>query len=487
MKLHRRAMAIVLIGIAIGLIGAGSASATTRYAAPGGTATAAECTTPANQCTIYEAAQGTGVMIGDEVVITPGNYSDTAGDLGPSNYVDPVANTVHGAVGEPRPVITLDTDANGGFGAFKVETGNTISHVEIDTAGSQTNIGLTGGVVEDLIARSSNTLGPIVCRFTGTATLRDSVCISSGDQGRPVGSFFGAAGTQTVTLRNVTAVATGANTQAINFAATMSGQTLNVDAKSVIASAPGMFGTDVYGQEFNGAETAITLDHSNFSGSGGQGTPTITSPFVNDNQIAEPVLASDLVHQLSNSPTINAGAVDADSGSSDIDGNARTINTADIGADEFLRTSNTSVSCLPASMTVGAGTSTCVVTVTDIAGPDSLTPTGSISSIVSTGVGNFGSGCAPLAFVSSTQANCTFTYTPTFSGTHVLTATYRGDSAHSGSQSSGILLVAEAAIPPAIAPSPLCGPLRKKLKAAKKRGDKAKVGRLRAKLRRLGC
>jgi hypothetical protein len=41
--------------------------------------------------------------------------------------------------------------------------------------------------------------------------------------------------------------------------------------------------------------------------------------------------------------------------------------------------------------------------------------------------------------------------------------------------------------PIAVAPNPACATLRKKLKAAKKKGDKAKVRKLRRKLRRLGC
>jgi hypothetical protein len=479
------------------LVAPAIASATTRYAAPGGAATPAECITPDSPCTIFDAAQGTGVIAGDDVVIAPGNYADTAGDLGPSNYVDPVANTVHGAVGQPRPVITLHTDANSAFGAFKVEAGNTISHIEVDTSESQTNIGLTGGVVDDLIARSSNTLGPIVCRFTGTATLRDSACISSGDQGRSVGSFFGAVGTQTATLRNVTAVATGPNSNGINFAATTSGQTLNVDAKSVIARSMGTFGTDVYGQEFNGAETVISLDHSNFGGSGGQGTPTISSPFANNNQISSPVLASDSIHQVTNSPTVNAGAaLDGSSGTVDIDGQSRNIGgTPDIGADELGNPTTTTVGCNPEPVPVGS-TTTCTATVTDpvMGNP---TPTGSVSFSSDVPGGSFGSGgtCA-LAPLTMGQSSCQVTYSAGSGGstTHGISAVYGGGTIHDGSVDEvsilfGVFLTSPP--PPAFQGSAPyidpCPPLRKKLRKAKKANNKAKVRKLRRKLRRLGC
>jgi hypothetical protein len=465
------------------------ANAAIRYAAPGGTAMAAQCTSQATPCTIYEASQGAGVVAGDEVVIVPGNYSDTAGDLGPSHYVDPVANTIHGEAGSPRPVITLDDASNGGFGAFKVETGNTISHLEIDSTDADTNIDLAGGTVDDLIARSgASASAPIVCRFTGTAILRDSACISAADQARTVGSFL-SSGTATATLRNVTAVATGGiSANAIDFAA-LNTATLNLDAKSVIGQATGA-GVDLYAEEYGSSTVTYTIDHSNYSGFGSQGSPTVNAT---NTQIADPTLAADSVHQLPASVTVNAGAaVDGSSGSADIDGQARAIGTPDIGADELGHPTSTTVSCTPASVPVGSSTS-CTGTVADTAPTAPTPPTGTVTFASDTAGGTLSSGgtCALLA-VNSTTAGCSLTYTPgeIGSGMQQITAEYGADTTHDLSQDFATVEVFLTAPPPPSSVTPQtsadpCPSLLKRLKKAKKAHDKSQIRKLRKKLRNL--
>jgi hypothetical protein len=432
------------------------------------------------------------VVSGDEVVIAPGDYSDTAGDLGPSGYVDTVANNIHGASGQPRPVITLDSDS--GFGAFKAETGNVISHLQIDTSASATNVALAGGTVRDLIAHSS-TNAAIPCRFTGSATLTDSACISTGEQTRTVGSFFVGAATYTVTLRNVTAIGAGpfiSNATGIDFAATDT-VTLTVDAKSVIALGNTV---DVYGEEYLSANVTITLDHSNFDGFGSQGSPTISSPFANNNQIAAPVLASDSIHQLPNSPTVNAGVTDGSSGANDIDSQSRSIGgTPDIGADELGHQTTTAVSCAPTSVTVGSPT-TCTGTVTDTEVTGASTPTGSLGFSSDTAGGSFSSGgtCALLT-VSSTSAGCSVTYTPGQfgSGVHHVTGVYGADTTHDlsqGSSSLGIDAFLPSPPPPRFQPPTAvdqCSALRQKLKKAKRAHNAPLVRKLKKKLRKLGC
>ncbi|MEY2516269.1 MAG: hypothetical protein QOJ89_3627, partial [bacterium] len=79
------------------------ASATQRYAGPGGTGTA--CTQPA-PCRVDEAV--TNAATGDEVIVLPGDHGSPAIPL--PQFGSLLAIDVHGQVGAPRPRIFL-----GGF------------------------------------------------------------------------------------------------------------------------------------------------------------------------------------------------------------------------------------------------------------------------------------------------------------------------------------------------------------------------------------
>jgi hypothetical protein len=86
------------------LAGAAPAAATPgpRYASPTGTS-AQDCSTPASACDIATAIDGSGgndPVAGQEVIVEPGTYTL-------SSTLDPTVNTnIHGAAGQPRPVIT---------------------------------------------------------------------------------------------------------------------------------------------------------------------------------------------------------------------------------------------------------------------------------------------------------------------------------------------------------------------------------------------
>lgn len=98
-----------------------------------------------------------------------------------------------------------------------------------------------------------------------------------------------------------------------------------------------------------------------------------------------------------------------------------------------LRTTSTAMSCSPATDPVNAPT-TCTVTVTDLSPGTPVTPTGTItlSQTPVTG-GTFGGTCT-LSGAGAT-ATCSVTYTPSLGQeqTDALTATYAGDTFHSGS------------------------------------------------------
>jgi hypothetical protein len=454
------------------------ASAVTRYAAPGGTAADTVCITPdAPKCSIGAAAGGPDVVGADEAVILPGSYSDTAGDLdgdtgNPTDHVvQPTASSVHGAAGQPRPVVTLNTDTF--YGAFLLGGPVTLSDVEIVTSTSTSDLSTFGGtsssIVDRVIARSSKD-NAIVCNVAG-GTIRDSACLSSGSGGTGLGASTFIGGTFTTNVRNVTAVATGTSSfGAFYFFATASppvGPTITISAKSLIAQGTGQ---DVRVRA-SGTGTTVTmnLDHSDYDTAIDEdisgGSASVTAPGTGTGNItAAPMLTADGYHELTGSQTINAGATDGFSGTQDIDGQLRQIGLAspDIGADEFAPPATTTIACDPGSVQPGSPT-TCTATVTAVA----ETVTGTVA-FASGSPGTFAPASCTLSggLLSKT---CAVSYLPTAVGTHQITASYSGDPSHDPSE--GTTSVAVASPPGAgggsMAPAP--GTSKKKCKKKKHR------------------
>jgi hypothetical protein len=444
------------------------ASATTRYAAPGGTAADTVCIAPdAPKCSIGTAAGGTDVLPADEAVILPGNYSDTAGDLNGDSAnptdgtVQPTAGSVHGSSGEPRPVITvngLDPMFANPYGAFLLSAG-TLSDVEIN-AGAMASSAVTFGfgasnsIVQRVVARSTRD-GAITCSQS-QGTIRDSVCLSSGSGGIGVGASVAIAGTYTDNVRNVTAISTGSNSFGVHyFYGTFGGPgpTYTISAKSLIAQGTSQ-DIDVKGQ---GTATSVTmtLDHSDYDTAIDEdvsgGTASVTPPGTGTGNITTaPTLAADGFHELAGSPTINAGAVDGSSGTTDIDRQARTIDTTpDIGADELAFPTTTTVDCTPGSLVIGAGASQCAVTVSDTTSTPPVTFLSGVR-LLSDMPGSFVANCETLFMSTPTQGTCTAPYTPGAAGAHTITAVYPGDATHDSSQDSDLLQVT----PPGTGPGP---------------------------------
>jgi hypothetical protein len=472
------------------------ASATTRYAAPGGTAADTVCIAPdAPKCSIGTAAGGTNVLPADEAVILPGNYSDTAGDLNGDSgnptdgTVQPTAGSVHGSSGEPRPVITvngLDPMFANPYGAFLLSAG-ILSDVEIN-AGAMASSAVTFGfgssnsIVQRVVARSTRD-GAITCSQS-QGTIRDSVCLSSGSGGIGVGASVAIAGTYTDNVRNVTAISTGSNSFGVNyFYGTFSppGPTYTISAKSLIAQGTSQ---DVLVRASNtGTSVTMTLDHSDYDTSttqtSGGGAASVTAPGTGTGNItAVPMLAADNYHEAAGSPTINAGATDGNSGTTDVDGQSRAIDTVDIGADELGHPTNTSVMCVPTSLAFGA-TTNCVFTVTDIGSPTVSTPTGSVALSSSAG-GSFTPGCGTIALVGASQANCTADFTPATAGQQQVIGAYSGDSTHEPSApGSTFIQVAAPPTPPGTGTTPpskkkKCKKKKHRAAAAKKKCKKKK-------------
>ena len=441
------------------LSGVAGAAAATRFAAPGGTGST-PCAEQANPCSLFDAAslaasQPAGP--GDEVILAPGTYTDTAGDLGGQDQIllDREVS-LHGEAGKPRPVIVLE---HGVLPALSVAFEDAVSHLEIDSAVAPSLIAIHGGTVDDLIARSSRRGGGIVCALTA-GTLRDSACLSSGSRGVALG--LEAVGTQpdfqeVAFLRNVTAVATGSESAGMKFQVSGTGASRPIFAVNGVAVIARGTANDVVarglslvpGTPGTGADVEVDLDHSDYANvltqnDGGGGIVVVTDPNTEDNVTAPPLLAADGFHELRGSPTVDAGDTDLLSGQHDIDGQNRAIGfgpTVDIGADELGNGTTTDVSCSPGPLKTGEAFA-CTATVTNntgFAGPDGE------MSLATDGQGRFeGTPCALAEIPTTSASNCQFEYRPTRvgSGLHRLTVSYPGDATDDPSMGTASVAVA---------------------------------------------
>jgi hypothetical protein len=439
------------VAIAIALTGVANASAATRYAEPGGNG--AEPCLQADPCSFFQAADATsGAALFDKVILAPGTYSDKAGDLGPSDTVSLKAFiTVEGETGQPRPLILAEEATET---PLTLNPSNVVSRIEIDNRSAKYGVYVKFGLLAESIVRSSpgaSGTGPdlYACKlgFTPSA-IADTVCIATGKYAAAVGAQHTLTSANTTELRNVTAIAGAEHGVALHVFA--SGPfAYTVRAKSVIAGGAEM---DVlaYGRgnppatPATGATLKIELDHSNFkdtqvfNDATAGATTTITGPEEAGNQAEpEPLFAADGYHQLPTSPTVDAGETYAAISATDLDGQQRVIGPKpDIGADELLHQTSTTVACAPESVELAGtpATTTCRATVADL-GNGAHSPSGVVS-FEASGGGTLGSGqCALISGGPGLPSTCEVTYTPTElgGGSHTISASYAGDSLHTAS------------------------------------------------------
>jgi hypothetical protein len=192
----------------------------------------------------------------------------------------------------------------------------------------------TAGTIRRVTATAGNTaltaVGPVV--------VSDSAFLNNGS-----GPAFASAGSQTIQLRNVTAVSHGDQSYGITagggqnvFGSITPGAP--IVARNVIARGDTADLNTADGYCFSAPcsppapSGAITVDHSNFRATAGSGTITKGA----GNQSADPLFAgTEDFHLLAGSPAIEAGLADALDGPTDLDGNPRVAGAApDIGAYE---------------------------------------------------------------------------------------------------------------------------------------------------------
>ena len=319
-----------------------SAPAAQRFAAPA-PAGSQSCSSLANACSLSTALSG--AATGDEVIIAGnlGTYGTAAAPLGAlatSNAVYQLS--VHGEAGEPRPVIFT----SGGLTVFCGSDANcgTVSNldVELTTDGTALDSNMN---VDHVIAHAR--AGGTACSPPLEGSVINSVCVADDNGTGLSDGLEGSSGTQTltITLRNDTIYSNGGAGMNMEFDTSGTGATtFDVPMTNVIAH-----GTpDIATNALNSGGTTtinITTDHSDFATTApsGNGTSHITS---GAGDVTTPPAfvdaAADDLHEAAGSPTIDAGIADPADGTTDLDGNPRTIGPdPDIGAYEAVEAAPT--------------------------------------------------------------------------------------------------------------------------------------------------
>ena len=298
-----------------------AALAAQRFASPTGT-TADSCATPADACRIDKAING--ALAGDEVVLAPGTYT------APVQLTNTEAITIRGASASNRPVINAAT----GNGLF-LSSGGDIAVRDLEIVHTGSNVGLLvfgAGVVERVSVRSS---GSSACAASYYALVRDSLCVSTGPGGAAIEASVGTAGAPSYTprLRNVTAVATGVGGTGIDISMDGPAITYTLDMRNVIARGS----VDVDRQAVSGATVVVTAASSSYATVTQSGAGSVTPAGSGGNQTAAPQFVDTTrFRQKPTSPTVDAGTGAPDLGTTDLDGDPRTVGTApDIGTDEL--------------------------------------------------------------------------------------------------------------------------------------------------------
>jgi Bacterial Ig domain len=308
--------------IAMAAFATTGAAAAQRYADPDGAGTA--CTQP-NPCSLTQAL--TTPPSGTEVIVMPGSHSYDIGSTIPNV---PSGVDVHGQDGQARPTVTGSHP-----GGVLDMSGGSLRNVNlIGTGGPGLTLGFGTTSSVDGVISSTTVSGSFGCSVFATGTIKNSMCLASDINTRGIGAN-GSGFSYTLTLRNVTAVSSGSPSYGIGIDETGATDVVNVNATNVIASG---VTSDAHAGATGGAQVAIALDHSDYA-TRQQSGGTVTTPGTGTNITSAPIFSNAAggdFHETAGSPTVDAGIDDPLNGTTDFEGDPRTVGAGtDIGGDEY--------------------------------------------------------------------------------------------------------------------------------------------------------
>jgi hypothetical protein len=323
------------LGAVLALAGPGAAfGAGTSYFARHGAS--GNCLTEATPCSLPTAVGDAGSS--DRVVLEP-----DGGTFQITHRLDVVSGVdLGGETGKPTPTIHATTGS--GTTAIGASLNSTLHDFRLEITSASNGIegsAGTGTTIERVYVAGAATSA---CSIGDAGVLRDSVCASSLASGRGATILNVSAPTMTATIRNATLIG-GSNSVGLETGADAG--VLTIDAANVVARGGS---SDVSTQLGTAGTTTVDLANSNYAIAPHTPGGSITPPGTNGNQTAAPLFANPVpadgygdFHELSGSPTIDAGLTTLGIGSLDLDRKPRIAptclggppGTPDIGAYEY--------------------------------------------------------------------------------------------------------------------------------------------------------
>jgi hypothetical protein len=302
------------------MVWASPAFAAQRWAAPSATGSG-DCSSAANACTLQTAIGGS--MPSDEVIVQPGDYT-VSSEISTTGK----ALLIHGEDGMPLP--RLHGGANGNM--FGLASGTTLRQLALDASPSTgsaslligTNLTLDAIYIKDTATAPGVTVTGILDLGGGTSIIRNTAVFVNGTNA----SNALHASSSNLILRGDTFVTAAGD--AVDYEVVGVG---SLDAKSVIARAS-TGNSDFF---VNGSSATAVIRYSNFGACTTSSGATCDSS--DPSNVTDPPTFVDQangdLHESPTSSTIDRGTVDAYSGTTDLDGNPRSLGLGpDMGAYE---------------------------------------------------------------------------------------------------------------------------------------------------------
>ena len=319
----------VALAAALTLAAPAAATATSRFAKPGGSNTGA-CTTVATACEIHRALQ-TVAQAGDGVQILPGTYT-----LATPITVTAPNVLIYGDAGA-RPDISV-ASKNANDNAFELSSGSTLLHVRFTDLATDSNgiSALSNNLVSEVEAIGGAASQNVIELGDGSS-LRNSIVRSSVD-GMILVEARGIAA-----IRNSTLVADGTSTYGASaFVGASDTHNADLDVKNTIVATQSDAGSaDLHTTSAAAGQSSfLGVSYSNYRTAASDGISGGGVAPEGNNQDDAPQFvdaAAHDFHQNPGAPTIDKGTEVPDIGFEDFDGDDRVVGaTVDIGADEFL-------------------------------------------------------------------------------------------------------------------------------------------------------